>query len=194
VRIAIASDHAGYPLKIILKRRLIDDDHDVQDFGCPSEESVDWPDFIYPAALAVDEGRADRAVLVDGAGYPSCGLAGMLLNVTPAVGNDLLSARFAREHSNANALCLGGKVIGEAIALESLRIFLTTDFLGGKYLRRVEKLQALKERHLKGGDRLPRKLIAPDDLRHAILNKESLVMDEGTILSPGVLDIANGIR
>jgi ribose 5-phosphate isomerase B len=194
VRISIASDHAGYPLKAVLKQQLIKDGHDVHDVGCHSEQSVDWPDFIYPAALALSQGRVERAILVDGAGYPSCGLANMLWGVTAAVGNDLLSARFSREHSNANALCVGGKIIGEAIALESMRIFLTTDFLGGKYQARIDKLQAIKVHHCKSPSGVPRKLIAAEDLRHALLNKESLMMDESTIITPGVLDIANGIR
>ncbi|GAB4326032.1 MAG: RpiB/LacA/LacB family sugar-phosphate isomerase [Candidatus Sumerlaeia bacterium] len=194
MRISLASDHAGFPLKLAVKAWLIRQGHDVQDVGCHSEQPVDWPDVIYPAALALSEGRVDRAILIDGAGYPSCSLAAMLWNVAPAVGNDLVSARLAREHSNANALCLGGKIIGEATALEAVRIFLETEFLGGKYAARLEKLNAIREKHVKGPGHVARRLIALEDLRHALLNKESLVMDEKTILTPGVLDLANGIR
>ena len=87
MKIAIASDHAGYEIKELLKSVLVDERHIVRDFGTNTTQSVDYPDYIYPAALAVSRGECDRAVLVDGAGYPSAALANMLFGVYAAVCN-----------------------------------------------------------------------------------------------------------
>lgn len=194
MRISLASDHAGFGLKSAIKGFLVKAGHEVEDFGCRSEEAVDLPDFAYPAAMALSQGRVDRAILVDGAGYPSALIANCLCGVYAAVANDPLSARFSREHSDTNALCLGGKIIGEAMGLECVKLFLELNCLGGKYARRVEKVRAIAERHRKipGDEAL--KVLTLEDIREAVENKRSLILDQTTIVTPSVIDLARSAR
>ena len=192
LRIGLASDHAGYALKEIIKKQLARDGHEVTDFGTRSAESCDLPDFAYPAALSVSEGKCDRAILVDGAGYPSAIIANKVWGVYAATCNELFSARLAREHSNANVLCLGGKLIGDGVALQIVDVFLTVDFLGGKYQGRVDKVKALEKRHLADPTMKPREVVTVQDVQQALLRKESLLINDKTIITPSALDLAKG--
>ena len=151
MRIAMASDHAGFALKQELKALLEADGHEVDDFGADSEDAVDLSDHVYPAALAVGLGDAERGVFVDGVGYGSALIANRILGVDAAVCQDPFCAGLARSHSNTNVLCLGGKIIGSALAAEVLRTWMATEFLAGedKYARRVDKVRAIAVRHLK---------------------------------------------
>ena len=151
MKIALASDHAGFSLKEEIKHVLESDRHVIEDFGAHSEESADLPDHVYPAALAVGEGRAERGIFVDGVGYGSALIANRISGVYAAVCQDPFCAGLARSHSDTNVLCIGGKIIGSALALEIVRIWMTTDFLGGeeKYKRRVDKVKEISRRHLK---------------------------------------------
>jgi len=194
VKISIASDHAGFELKCVVKKFLEEHGDEVQDFGTNSTSSVDYADFIYPAALALSEGKVDRAVLIDGAGYPSAAIANMLYGVSAAVCFDTVCAKLARQHSNTNALCLGGKLIGSLLATEIVQVWLETDFLGGKYARRLEKVQRIEERHLRPPSLKPRKVITLGDVKAAFENREPLVMDENTIITPSVLDAIKNLH
>ena len=150
MRIALASDHAGYPLKEEIKAVLRG--HELTDFGTHSTDAADLPDFVHPAARAVSDGDADRAILVDGVGYGSAMIANKLPGVFAAVAQDPFCAGLARSHSNSNVLCIGGKIIGSAIAMEVVRTWMTTDYLGPtepKYARRVDKVAAIDARHLR---------------------------------------------
>ena len=154
MRIAMANDHAGYSLKMEIKNQLEAAGHEVVDFGTHDESACDLPDFAYPAALAVGRGEVERGIFVDGVGYGSAMIANKIHGVFAAVCQDPFCAELARSHSNTNALCLGGKIIGSAIALEIVRVWMTTDYLGGpggeeKYRRRVEKVVAIADRHLR---------------------------------------------
>jgi ribose 5-phosphate isomerase B len=150
MKIALASDHAGYPLKEEIKRVLESEGHAIEDFGTNNEGAVDLPDHVYPAALAVGEGRADRGIFVDGVGYGSAMIANRISGVYAAVCQDPFCAALARSHSDTNVLCIGGKIIGSALALEIVRTWMTTDFLGEeKYKRRVDKVKEISRRHLK---------------------------------------------
>jgi ribose 5-phosphate isomerase B len=150
MRIALANDHAGFSLKEEVKA-LLRDQAEIVDFGTKDEEACDLPDFVYPAALAVGKGEVDRGIFVDGVGYGSAMIANKIHGVYAAVCQDPFCAGLARSHSNTNVLCLGGKIIGSALALEIVKTWMTTDFLGGeeKYRRRVQKVTAISERHLK---------------------------------------------
>ncbi len=141
MRIALAGDHAGYPLKEEIKAVLADG-HEITDFGTHSTDAADLPDFVLPAALAVSDGEVDRAILVDGVGYGSAMIANKLPGVFAAVCQDPFCAGLARSHSDTNVLCLGGKIIGSALALEIVRVWMTTDFLADqpKYTARVDKV------------------------------------------------------
>jgi ribose 5-phosphate isomerase B len=149
VRIALASDHAGYPLKEEIKAVL--DGHELTDFGAYSTDAADLSDYVHPAARAVSDGEADRAILVDGVGYGSAMIANKLPGVFAAVCQDPFCAGLARSHSDTNALCLGGKIIGSALALEIVRVWMTTDFLAdqGKYRTRVDKVAQIAEMYLR---------------------------------------------
>jgi ribose 5-phosphate isomerase B len=150
MRIAMASDHAGFALKQELAAWLTGEGHEVSDFGAESEDAVDLPDTVYPAALAVGRGEAERGVFVDGVGYGSAMIANRILGVDAAVCQDPFCAALARSHSDTNVLCLGGKIIGSALALEIVRVWLTTEPLAeDKYQRRVRKGREIASRHLR---------------------------------------------
>lgn len=151
MKIIIASDHAGFSLKEEVKKFLEGKGHEVLDFGTHSEESCDLSDYVYPAALGVAEGKADCGIFIDGVGYGSALIANKIDGLYAAVCQDPFCAKLAREHSNTNILCIGAKIIGSAIALETIKTWMTTDFLGDveKYKRRVDKVAEISEKHLK---------------------------------------------
>ncbi len=151
MKIAVACDHAGFSLKEEVKVFLEKEGHEVLDFGTNSEESCDLPDFIYPAALAVAEGKADRGIFIDGVGYGSAMIANKIYGLYAAVCQDPFCAKLARSHSDTNVLCIGAKIIGSAIAMELVSVWLTTDYLSDieKYTKRVDKVREISEKHLK---------------------------------------------
>jgi len=138
--IAIASDHAGYPLKDELRRQLEDAGYDVLDLGADGEESVDYPDFGYALAGALKDGKAGRGVLVCGSGIGISIAANRHPEIRAALVHDALGARMARLHNDANVICFGGRMIGADVAKDCLRVFLDTPFEGGRHARRVDKL------------------------------------------------------
>ena len=138
--IAIASDHAGLDLKSLLKRRLQDLGYGVLDLGTDGSASVDYPDFAYALVAAIRDGRAKRGVLMCGTGIGICIAANRFPEVRAAPVHDAYDARMARQHNDANVLCLGGRTIGPEVALDCLEIFLKTEFEGGRHARRVDKL------------------------------------------------------
>ena len=149
MRIALASDHAGYPLKEEIKTVL--GGHELTDFGAYSADAADLSDFVHPAARAVSDGEADRAILVDGVGYGSAMIANKVHGVYAAVCQDPFCATLARSHSDTNVLCLGAKIIGSALALETVKAWMSTDFLADvpKYTARVDKVREIAERHIR---------------------------------------------
>ncbi|MFO1087014.1 MAG: ribose 5-phosphate isomerase B [Reyranellaceae bacterium] len=138
--IAVASDHAGFDLKEILKRDLQTAGHEVLDLGTGSMESVDYPDFGKAMADAIASGKAARGVLVCGTGIGISIAANRNPKVRAAVVHDATSARLAREHNDANVVAFGQRLIGVETAREALRVFLKTGWEGGRHARRVEKL------------------------------------------------------
>ena len=146
MQIAMASDHAGRALKEEIKTLLTQLGHSVVDFGTTTDDPADLPDHVLPAALAVANGEAQRGIFVDGVGYGSAMIANKVPGVFAAVCQDSFCAELARSHSDTNVLCLGGKIIGSAIALEIVKVWMQTDWLGAtepKYARRVEKVVAI---------------------------------------------------
>jgi len=140
--IAIASDHAGFELKTQLKQDLADMGFGVLDLGADSAESVDYPDFGYSVAAAIEKGKAARGVLVCGSGIGISIAANRHPSVRAALVHDALGARVSRQHNDANVICFGGRMIGSEVARDCLKVFLETDFEGGRHKRRVEKLSA----------------------------------------------------
>lgn len=150
MKIAMASDHAGLAMKLELAALIQSMGHEVIDFGTDSIDPADLPDHVYPAALAVSKGEVDRGIFVDGVGYGSAMIANKVSGVFAAVCQDPFCAELARSHSNTNVLCLGGKLIGSAIAIEIVKTWMTTEWLGEteeKYARRVQKVVEIDNKH-----------------------------------------------
>lgn len=150
MKIALANDHAGYALKIEIMNYLEILGYEITDFGTFGEDSCDLPDFIYPASIAVGKGEVDRGIFIDGVGYGSAMIANKIYGVYAAVCQDPFCAKLARTHSNTNVLCIGGKIIGSAIAMEIVDVWIHTEFLRdeAKYKGRVDKVTNISEKHL----------------------------------------------
>ena len=142
-RIAIASDHAGFPLKEILRGELDAMGYEVEDLGTYAEESVDFPDFAEAMAMAIKNGRVERGVLVCGTGIGIAMAANRFSWVRAGVCQDTTSARLTRAHNDANVLAMGARLIGSETAKDCLRAFLETPYEGGRHDRRVDKLASL---------------------------------------------------
>ena len=138
--IAVASDHAGFDLKELLKRDLLQAGHDVLDLGTNSSASVDYPDFGRAMADAIVSGRAGRGVLVCGTGIGISIAANRSPKVRAALVHDETSARLSREHNDANVVAFGQRLIGTETARAALKVFLNTAFEGGRHDGRVAKL------------------------------------------------------
>lgn len=150
MKLALASDHAGFALKQEIQSLLDSLGHETLDFGAYDEQACDLPDSVYPAAQAVSKGLVDRGIFIDGVGYGSAMIANKLYGVYAAVCQDPFCAALARSHSDTNVLCLGGKIIGSALAQEIVRVWMTTEPLSDeKYRRRVAKVIAINEQNLK---------------------------------------------
>ncbi len=146
MRIAVAADHAGFEAKQRLVRELERLGHTVQDFGAASTESSDYPDYAIPAARAVAEGKADRAILVCGNGIGMGMTANRIPGVRAAVVYSDTSAAETRRHHDSNALCLGGREFAVEKLLAWTRIWLETAPDGGRHARRVAKFEALERK------------------------------------------------
>ena len=140
MKIAIASDHAGFTYKEKIKQHLARTGHDVRDFGTASDESVDYPDFIRPAALAVARGECERGIVLGGSGNGEAMVANRIKGVRCAVGWNAESARLARQHNDANMLSLGQRMMDFEDALTILDTWLRTPFEGGRHIPRIRKI------------------------------------------------------
>ncbi len=145
MRIAIASDHAGFALKQTLRDRLAAEGHEVNDFGTQSTESTDFPDYASLVAHEVADGRADRGVLVCSTGIGMSITANKVNGVRAALVTNDESARLTREHNDANVIAFGAKFTDAAAAETMLDTFLDTAFEGGRHARRVAKIAQIEE-------------------------------------------------
>lgn len=144
-RVAIGADHAGYPLKDFL-RRVLSDEHDFVDLGTDSIDSVDYPDFAAAVGEAVRSGEAERGIIVCGSGTGVAIAANKLTGIRAALAHDHYTAHQSVEHDNANVLCLGGRVIGQDVALELARAFLQARFSGEpRHVRRIAKIGRIEQ-------------------------------------------------
>jgi ribose 5-phosphate isomerase B len=144
MKIAVGSDHAGYPLKEHVKQLLQDEGHEVDDLGTHSEEPVDYPLFCAAVARAVVGGRADRGIVIGGSGQGEQLAANKVRGARAALCNDLYTAEFSRRHNDANVLSMGGRVVGFGLADEIVRKWLTTEFEGGRHVRRLEQIAEIE--------------------------------------------------
>jgi ribose 5-phosphate isomerase B len=146
MRIAIGADQGGYGLKQPIAEFLIAEGHEVSDLGIYRLESVDYPDIAALVARAVAAGEAERGIIVCGTGIGVSLAANKVRGIRAALCTDCYMARMAREHNDAQVLCLGGRVLGIGSALDIVRVFLTSTFLGGRHARRVAKISALERK------------------------------------------------
>ena len=144
-RVAIGSDHGGYELKEVLKRAIGEEmGWEVHDCGTHSTDAVDYPDYAAAVAREVSSGRAARGIVVDAAGIGSTMAANKVAGVRCALCHDDVTVRNAREHNDANVLALGARIVHRGAATRIVRLFLQTEFAGGRHERRVRKIMALE--------------------------------------------------
>ena len=141
----IGSDHGGYELKQAIVESLIAEGYQVLDLGVHSPESADYPDIAALVARAVAAGEAQRGILICGTGIGVSMAANKVRGVRAALCTDCYMARMAREHNDAQILCLGGRVLGIGSALDIVQVFLESEFQGGRHARRVKKINALEQ-------------------------------------------------
>jgi ribose 5-phosphate isomerase B len=151
MRIALGMDHGGFPLREALLEALEEMDCEVIDFGTDSPVRVDYPDYAEKVGLAVQEGKADRGILVCGSGVGVSIAANKIPGVFAATCHDAYSARQGVEHDHMNVLCLGGRVIGDELAKLLVKQFLNATYLGDqpggdRYARRVGKIIELEQK------------------------------------------------
>jgi len=147
--VTIGSDHGGFELKEILKKDLTEGGYEVIDVGTTSKEAVDYPDFAHEVARLVASGKAWRGVMIDGAGIGSCMVANKVPGVRAAMAYDYASASNSREHNDANVLTLGAGLIGVNLAKQILKVWLTTEFGGGRHQKRIDKITAVDKQYRK---------------------------------------------
>ena len=146
MRVAIGADQGGYELKQRVAEFLIAQGYTVSDLGIHRLESVDYPDIAALVARAVAAGEAEWGILICGTGIGVSLAANKVGGVRAALCADCYMARMAREHNDAQILCLGGRVLGVGSALDIVQVFLGSEFLGGRHGRRVDKISALERK------------------------------------------------
>lgn len=146
MKVAIGCDHGGFHLKQVIMTFLESKGIPFYDFGGYSEASIDYPDIADPVANAVASGEYDRGILICGTGIGIGIAANKVKGIRAALCHDTFSAHASREHNDANILTMGERIIGPGLAIDIVDVWLTTEFEGGRHLRRVEKIMALEER------------------------------------------------
>jgi ribose 5-phosphate isomerase B len=141
MKIALASDHAGFEYKEQIKNLLKQLGHEVRDFGTNSNERVDYPKFIRPAAEAVARGECDRGIVLGGSGNGEAIVANKVRGVRCALCWNEESARLSRQHNDANVLSLGQRLIPLEAALKIVQVWLTTAFEGGRHEARIRSIE-----------------------------------------------------
>ncbi len=137
MKIAIGSDHGGYELKVFLKPFIAEMGHELEDVGCFSRDSVDYPEQAQAVTDLVLGGRAERGILICGTGIGMSIAANRKRGIRAALCHELFTAKMSRLHNDSNVLCMGGRVIGSELALEMVKIWLTTPFEEGRHKRRL---------------------------------------------------------
>ena len=147
--VAVGADHGGFELKEALKSDISALGFEVSDLGTNSKDAVDYPDFAHAVAQAVGAGEAWRGIVIDGAGIGSCIVANKVPGVRAGMAYDVSSANNSREHNDTNVLTLGAGLIGINLAKQIVKVWLTTEFAGGRHTPRVDKIKAVERKYLK---------------------------------------------
>ena len=143
MKIAIGSDHAGYRLKSYLSE-LLASDHEIIDVGTDSEEPTDYPPFCAAVGQLVATGDVERGIVLGGSGQGEQIAANKVRGVRAALCNDLYTARMSRQHNDANVLSIGARIVGLGLAEEIVRLWLSTDFEGGRHQRRIQQIHEIE--------------------------------------------------
>ncbi|MGB1241637.1 MAG: ribose 5-phosphate isomerase B [Chitinophagales bacterium] len=140
IRVAIGGDHAGFEYKAIIKQQLIENGYEVTDFGPYSTDSTDYPDYVHPLCTAIETEEVDFGILICGSANGVAITANKHQNIRAAICWQNELAALARQHNNANIICLPARFISIYNAQKMVNIFLNTDFEGGRHARRVSKI------------------------------------------------------
>ncbi|XMB72929.1 ribose 5-phosphate isomerase B [Mycoplasmatota bacterium WC30] len=147
MKVAIGSDHGGFELKEKIKKYILEELHmQVEDFGTFNKVRCDYPDYAFLVAHAVSTRKCEFGIMVDGAGIGSAMMANKVPGVLAACANEIYTARNSRHHNGANVLTLGSFVIGEGVAKEIIKTFLTTKFEGERNIKRVNSILNIEKR------------------------------------------------
>ncbi len=148
--IAIGSDHGGFSMKEQLKPFIADMGYTIKDMGTTSEEACDYPDYAFAVAKLVSSGDADKGIMIDAVGVASAMVANKLPGVRAAVCQNEFAAQSSREHNDANMLTLGGRILGIELAKTIVKVWLVTEFAGGRHQKRVDKISDIDLKYRKG--------------------------------------------
>jgi ribose 5-phosphate isomerase B len=149
MQIGLACDHGGFELKEELKTYLESMSFESIDLGTFNEDPVDYPDYGALVAEKISKGELEKGILICGTGIGMCIVANKFPGVRAALVNDLYSSRCSREHTNANILVIGGRIVGKELAKEIVKVWLNTPFAGGRHRRRLEKIEAVEKENFK---------------------------------------------
>ncbi len=147
--IAVGADHGGLRLKDLIAHTLAGEGWTIHDCGTTTPDPVDYPDFAHAVARMVADGTCAAGIVVDGAGIGSCMAANKVPGVRAALCHDISTARNSREHNHANVLTLGGRLVGDGLALEIVKTWLDTPWGGGRHGARVDKITEIERRYLR---------------------------------------------
>ncbi len=146
MKVAFACDHGGFPLKEVALETIREAGGEPVDLGAFSPAMDDYPDITEKAGRAIQDGKAERAVVICGSGVGASVAANKMTGIYAAICHDTYSAHQGVEHDNMNVLCLGARIVGPELAKELIKAFLSAQFLnGGRYLRRFEKVQKMEK-------------------------------------------------
>ena len=145
MRVAIATDHAGFVLKALVVEQVRSLGHEPVDFGTWDTEPIDYPDVIAPAARAVATGDCDRAIVLGGSGTGEAIVANKVPGIRCVEASDPVVAHLGRLHNDCNALSMGGRIVGAEVARACVSEFLSTEFEGGRHVARIAKIRALED-------------------------------------------------
>ena len=143
MKIVVGSDHAAYELKEAIKEKLTAEGHEVIDVGCDSTESVDYPKYGHAVGRTVASGEAERGIAVCGSGIGISIACNKVPGIRAALCTSVEMAEMCRRHNNANVVCMGARMISQELAFDIIDKWMTTDFEGGKHLRRINEIEDL---------------------------------------------------
>ncbi len=149
MKIAIGCDHGGIVLKDAVLEVLNEKGIEFEDLGCYTTDSVDYPDYALKVAEEVSQGKADLGIILCGTGIGISIAANKVKGIRAAVAHDLFTAEMCKRHNNANILAMGGRVISPELAKQMVKIWLESDFEGGRHLNRVNKITAIEQKYFK---------------------------------------------